>query len=1226
MKKIFAFILLLTLSACACAEDYVPGDVIVVLRNNSDVSIRAAAESSGESSGGVKSLSSVQALEQSTKSNVKTTFDALSEQSGYVFMVIHSDTEDAKSLRRKAAANPNVIAASLNGYRHGYAETSATPRKIPNDPEYYQLWGMEAIKAPSAWTVSTGSDDIYAAVIDSGIDYTHPDLKDNFNETSLRLSRNFYSNDKRGYTPETYMDDNEHGTHVAGTIGARGNNGIGVAGVNWNVKLIALKSLDASNGGTDESCFAAVNHLIRILNENPTLKVAAVNYSIGGSRNFSPEDREAAQNIEYLAFKALSDMNRVVICISAGNETAEVGAPNYFADFDEINQGHYVYPPSFRGLDNAIVVAAAGSDLTRTYFSNYSRSYVDIAAPGLDIFSTLPTTLSVDMKYDTVNRTYPYGNMSGTSMAAPHVTGAAALLKSIYPNATPQQIKAAIVGGADTRVLCEDGTSMYGMLDIDEAIYALGRIMSTGASPQIAYAYPSVPIVNQPYKFQFYAAGSGKISWDIDGTLPAGLSFDKNSGVISGTPLSVDSTEIVITAMNDYGYDSLSFTYSTDKGTAPVIGSADVDDTSVGVSTGSYIRLKEGTWPFAWEILNRSDITADGSKVSLDKNGYITLEPKTAKTYTIKAGVSNFAGSDSIDIKVYVSSADQAFTIYGKTLKRAVVGRVYGMSVSSDFPATYNVNPYRMKAGDTISTDCPPKYTWTYEHLPEGLTLTENSGIFTITGTPEIAGSYDLVITVSNDYHKVSKDFMLYVVSDEPSFLEDKYEITYAKGLNMALRIPVLGTPSLTLGVSGDNIPGVDFLNETLTATFTGTPTTNGTYKTVITASNDYGFASADVIITVAEPSIIATSVLPDAVIGEKYSFRFSSYNNVPLSWKVSGDILARAGLTLSASGDLAGTPTRAGDYRFTVTAAATDGSVLKDTWNYLLHVSEKPSITNSTTLPSGKINTPYEPVYLAYNGTNPVWWTLSGDKMPIGLDMSSNGCIYGTPLQSGDFTFSAVAANLAGSDTRTFTIKITSSADPAPSPTPGPDSHDPTPTPTPTPGSDSKVIDNHGGPRGFSSLTQSERLTISAANEIIGAVLPSFDIKEAGLYTYQSNDIFARITLSSDVPAGYRLMWHAFTRTASGSFADEYIEDSANSEATFYDSEGNVIDTVPANRTVNVSVLFYETGTYYPVIAAKNSASDSIVSLGSSSGGCETGLSVLSLLLCAIFFRKNSR
>lgn len=1210
MKKIFAVFLLLALTVTASyAADYVPGDVIVVLRNTSNVSVRAAAKSSG----GVKSLSSVQALAQSSKSNVKRTFDSLSEESGNVFMVLHSDKEDARSLLRKVSANPNVIAASLNGIRHAYAESS--DRKIPNDPEYYQLWGMEAIKAPYAWTTSTGSNDVYVAVIDSGIDYTHPDLAANFSEASLKFSKSFVSNDNNSSAMAAYMDDQSHGTHVAGTISAIGNNGIGVAGVNWNVKLIALKSLDSTNGGTDETCYAAVNHLVGVLRDNPNLNVAAVNYSVGGSRSFSPYDQEAAANIEFLAFKTLSDMNRVVICLAAGNEAAEVGAPNFFADFEEINQGDYVYPPSFRGLDNAIVVAAAAPDFTRASFSNYSRKYVDIAAPGLNIFSTVPTTLSVDLKYDTVNRTYPYEEMSGTSMAAPHLSGVVALLKSIYPNATPQQIKAAIIGGADSAVLCDDGTSMYGMLDIQGARNYFDITSSADSVPVIAFANSPVAVVDQPYNFRFYAAGPGNITWAVDGVLPAGLSFDKNSGVIHGTPLSVDKTEIIVTAQNDNGQDSMVFVISTDAGVAPLIENADVYDVAVGSSTGSYIRLKEGTWPFVWEILNSSDITTDGTVVSLDKSGYWEIAPKTAKTYTIKVRVSNFAGYDSMDINVPVLSADNAVKIYDKTLKRAVAGRVYGMSVSSDFPATYNVNPYMMKAGDTISTDCLTKYTWIYDNLPKGMTCTEKNGIFTIAGTPTSADTYNFIISVSNDYYYVSKDFPLIVENAEPSFLASKYDLVYAQGVNMTLRIPVLGTPNLTLGFSGDVIPGVDFMNEEYTATLTGFPTTKGEYKAVITASNDYGFASADLIITITDPAVITTSVLPDAVVGNAYSFKFTSLNNVPLSWRVSGDILAGSGLTLSPSGELTGTPTRAGDYRFLVEAKGTE---LQGTWIFLLHVNAKPSITNATTLPSGKVNTPYGIVYLTYNGTNPVWWSLTSGAMPKGLVLTTDGCIYGTPVESGDFTFALSAQNSSGNDSRTFTITIASdgSGSGGGSGGSGGDSEGG------DSGGDTTIIPviTQGSSRGITSLTAGELAVIANEDGIIAAVLPEISVNVSGVYTFESVDSFANVKLSSDVPEGYVLVWHPFTRNTSGSL----VEDSDGETATFYDTDGDITDTVPENHTVNISA-YLEAGTkYYPAISAV--ANSTTGGLGSSSGGCTAGISILSLLTCALFFRKNSR
>lgn len=104
--------------------------------------------------------------------NVGRTFDALSETANNVFMVIHSDTEDEQSILRRLSKNPNVLGASLNMIHHG----CSTDRRVPNDTEYYRLWGIEAINAPQAWNLSTGSNDVYVAIVDSGIDYTHPDL------------------------------------------------------------------------------------------------------------------------------------------------------------------------------------------------------------------------------------------------------------------------------------------------------------------------------------------------------------------------------------------------------------------------------------------------------------------------------------------------------------------------------------------------------------------------------------------------------------------------------------------------------------------------------------------------------------------------------------------------------------------------------------------------------------------------------------------------------------------------------------------------------------------------------------------------------------------------------------------------------------------------------------------------------------------------------------------
>ncbi|MBQ7559262.1 MAG: S8 family serine peptidase, partial [Synergistaceae bacterium] len=318
MKRIFFVFLLLLMSlfvTASFAYDAVPGDVIVVLRSSPGMSLYSV--NSTNSVNGLKSTSAVQSFVESfrTSSNisVKTTYDALSQKSGNIFMVVHSDVKNENDLLREIKQNPNVIAASLNRVIHLCAD-----EKIPNDPEYYRLWGMEAINAPKVWNLSTGSEDVYVAVMDSGVDFEHEDLKDNF---SREYSRNFVGD------PNNYGDAADHGTHVSGTIAAVGNNGVGVAGVNWKAKIISLRIFDASGSSSNSALIAAINYLTDLLVKNPGLNLAAVNMSLGGFEPLSPSEIIAENEPDYLALQALSSLNRTVICVAAGNYNIELGAP-----------------------------------------------------------------------------------------------------------------------------------------------------------------------------------------------------------------------------------------------------------------------------------------------------------------------------------------------------------------------------------------------------------------------------------------------------------------------------------------------------------------------------------------------------------------------------------------------------------------------------------------------------------------------------------------------------------------------------------------------------------------------------------------------------------------------------------------------------------------------------------------------------------------------------------
>ncbi len=294
---------------------------------------------------------------------------------------------------------------------------------IPNDAEFKYLWGMEKINAPSAWNYTTGRYQVVVGVLDSGIDYMHPDIKENMwssMDGQYKNGWNFVDN-----TPDP-MDRTNHGTHVAGTIGAIGNNFIGVTGVCWQIQVAAFKI------GDNRVDLAAAMKAIYFANR---MEIPILNNSWGG-RNYSPILKAAIEQYDGL------------FIASAGNN----GSNNdYFP----------IYPASY-DCDNIISVAATNQENTLASFSNYGAKSVDIAAPGTNILST------------TLNGEYSYKN--GTSMAAPHVAGAAALLKSYMPYLTTLEIKRLILSSADKyislerKLLTEGSLNVYSMMEMSNFI------------------------------------------------------------------------------------------------------------------------------------------------------------------------------------------------------------------------------------------------------------------------------------------------------------------------------------------------------------------------------------------------------------------------------------------------------------------------------------------------------------------------------------------------------------------------------------------------------------------------------------------------------------------------------------------------------------------------------------------------------------------------------------
>ncbi len=297
---------------------------------------------------------------------------------------------------------------------------------IPNDPSFGMLWGLQNtgqsggtadadIDAPEAWEIAIGSRDVVIGIIDSGIDRTHPDLAANMWTNPGEIAENGIDDDGNGFVDDVhgwdfYADDNNphdengHGTHCAGTIGAVGGNGIGVAGVNWEVSMVALRFLDALGSGYSSDAIDAVNYA-------RTLGLDLTSNSWGGG---------GYSSVLEAAIRAAGDVGMFFIA-AAGN--------------DNVNNDVSPYYPSSYDLDCIIAVASSDRNDSRSSFSCYGLISVDLAAPGTDIYSTVPNG--------------SYGIKSGTSMATPHVAGAVALIKSVAPMMTIPDLKSLLLDHVD---------------------------------------------------------------------------------------------------------------------------------------------------------------------------------------------------------------------------------------------------------------------------------------------------------------------------------------------------------------------------------------------------------------------------------------------------------------------------------------------------------------------------------------------------------------------------------------------------------------------------------------------------------------------------------------------------------------------------------------------------------------------------------------------------------
>lgn len=387
--------------------------------------------------------------------------------------------ETTEALIEKYRKNSQVEYAEPNGYFY--------IQQTPNDPRFTELWGLHNIGQTitkqidntfttsfsgtpdadidvlEAWNRQTGGPGVIVADIDTGVDYNHEDLAANIWTNPGEIAGNGIDDDGNGYIDDVRgwdfanndndpMDDNMHGTHTSGTIAAVGNNGIGVVGVAWQAKVMAVKFIDANGGGTWENAAKAILYASQM-----GAKISNNSWGCTGDR------RTCYSRTVEDAIKAANQRGMLFV-VSAGNSNND-------------NDSATISYPCNSSSPNILCVAATDYNDQKAYFSSYGKYTVDLGAPGLNILSTIPTSI------EPWRGGYMFA--SGTSMASPHVSGAAALALGRFPSLTTAQLKGLLMNSVDKIPAMDGITVTGGRLNVNNVLGTNFNVIATPYNQRI---------------------------------------------------------------------------------------------------------------------------------------------------------------------------------------------------------------------------------------------------------------------------------------------------------------------------------------------------------------------------------------------------------------------------------------------------------------------------------------------------------------------------------------------------------------------------------------------------------------------------------------------------------------------------------------------------------------------------------------------------------------------
>ena len=539
---------------------------------------------------------------------------------------------------------------------------------VPSDSYWPYLWGMAKISSPAAWDTTTGSQSVVIGTIDTGIDYTHPDLAANVWTGT---------DGSHGYNAITHTrdpkDDNGHGTHVAGTIGGVGNNGSGVVGVNWQVKIMACKFLDATGSGYTTD---AIECLSYFRNQKAAgVNIIATNNSWGGT------------SYSQALSDAINAQRDILFIAAAGNNATD---NDIIASF-----------PANYELPNVLAVAATDSVDALATFSQYGRRTVDVGAPGVGIYSTL------------LNGSY--GSYSGTSMATPHVTGLAGLIKAQTPGADWRTIKNLLLATGDNI------TPLTTKTLTGKRINAFTAMNCVDSRLLAAIQYPKTIYVGVPATLSALSINCGNSSGPVTVALSSGeiIVLDDD-----GIAPDVAAGDGIFTTTYTPIRSSETFVFLSPAGTETIGTTAPLTISTTSLATGTVavvysqtLAASGGIAPYTWKLTSGS---LPGG-LSLNSSGVISGTPSVAGTFTFTVTVIDYKGTTAAkSLTIAIATAPLTLAITTVSLPNATQYVAYKSTLTG------------------IGGTTP--YTWSLSSgkLPTGLSLGSSTGV--ISGTPRYTG------------------------------------------------------------------------------------------------------------------------------------------------------------------------------------------------------------------------------------------------------------------------------------------------------------------------------------------------------------------------------------------------------------------------------------------------------------------------------------------------------